>query len=951
MGKFIDAFARSKPRLLAMSPFIAAGALASVAMPPSLATGALIAVLQTLGNLAGNIAAADMHAALADRVLRGDVLKNHDLARATRDAIGAVIHAAAQEISDEKQRAALERMARVEASVWAEAEATLRQPQTIEGLSADDTLEMFSKSPEEFAKFKALDFEAWRDIAGGLAAANSFALEGDVLSAPGNLKLSGATVDLVATRLHETFPRALYEILKEDFAHDGKAYGGLLIKLVGNISARQVETWETAHEILNGTRNIVERMEGKVDQLLATGEQTKGQVAQVLEKLDSFQGQTASSTPPRLAINLPPYNQIFTGREEVLDALKAELEQSGRAAFSGMPGVGKTQTATAYAHRQYAAEAYDYVLYARAASETELLTDFVGAAQALNLPGKGDANFNVVAASVKAWLEGAERWLLIFDNADDLSVVRSHLPANPRGHTLFTRRPDDATTYARTIKIDTMDEDEGALLLLRRAELVKGVGTLDSVAPEMAKQARAIAHELDGLPLSLDIAGAFIKGTSTPLDEYLRLYRAADGRELRRQRDDLNADYEHSVAAAFSLAFKQVATPTDDSEESAIIARAAADLLRLCAFLAPDAIPLELILTDDSELGEDLQRALGNPIWRKKTIAKATRYSLLDANTQSQTYDMHREVQAVMRDEMDNEAQRLWADRALQSLLSALPDVEEFANWETCDLLVPHAQACLEHSDNLKIETEAVARLKTHTGFHLENRARYEEVEPLYAQALQLMKKLFGEEHPDVALMTNNLAELYHAQGRYEQAEPLLEQALELRRRLRGEEHPEIAASINNLAALYHVQGRYEEAELLFEKSLKLWKKLFGTEHPGVTHSLNNLAELYRVQERYEEAKPLLDEALELTKRLRGEEHPDVAISMNNLALLYHAQEQYEEAESLFEQALAMFERTLGVNHPSTSIVRANFELFRIEKALWELKQGNVGGDEGKDNN
>ena len=146
MSKFIDAFARIRPRLLAMSPLVAAGAVASVvAAPDPATTGVIVAVvLQTLGNLAGNIAATDLHATLAERVLRDDVLKNHDLARAVRDAIGAIISRAAKDIPDENETA------------------------------------------------------------------------------------------------------ALYEILKEDFAQDGKAYGGLLIKLVGNISAMQVETRKTA---------------------------------------------------------------------------------------------------------------------------------------------------------------------------------------------------------------------------------------------------------------------------------------------------------------------------------------------------------------------------------------------------------------------------------------------------------------------------------------------------------------------------------------------------------------------------------------------------------------------------------------------------------------------------------------------------------------------------------
>ena len=145
------------------------------------------------------------------------------------------------------------------------------------------------------------------------------------------------------------------------------------------------------------------------------------------------------------------------------------------------------------------------------------------------------------------------------------------------------------------------------------------------------EQAQAIAREVGGLPLSLNIAGAFIKETPTSLVEYLELYRA-QGRELRQERDP-NAFYEHSVATVFALAFKQIATPDDDKEESAVLARAATDMLRLCAFLAPDTIPLELILQAASAFSEDLQRIVPweNKVWWKKTVAKVTRFSLLEA--------------------------------------------------------------------------------------------------------------------------------------------------------------------------------------------------------------------------------------------------------------------------------------------------------------------------------
>ena len=76
------------------------------------------------------------------------------------------------------------------------------------------------------------------------------------------------------------------------------------------------------------------------------------------------------------------------------------------------------------------------------------------------------------------------------------------------------------------------------------------------------------------------------------------------------------------------------------------------------------------------------------------------------------------------------------------------------------------------------------------------------------------------------------MAGLYSSQGRYEEAEPLYIQALDMRKKLLGEEHPDVATSLNNLAGLYFSQGRYEEAEPLYIQSLDMRKKLLGEEHP-----------------------------------------------------------------------------------------------------------------------
>jgi len=49
----------------------------------------------------------------------------------------------------------------------------------------------------------------------------------------------------------------------------------------------------------------------------------------------------------------------------------------------------------------------------------------------------------------------------------------------------------------------------------------------------------------------------------------------------------------------------------------------------------------------------------------------------------------------------------------------------------------------------------------------------------------------------------NNLASVYASQGRNEEAEKLLSEAVEIRRRVLGEEHPDTLGSMNILAVVY----------------------------------------------------------------------------------------------------------------------------------------------------
>jgi tetratricopeptide (TPR) repeat protein len=650
-------------------------------------------------------------------------------------------------------------------------------------------------------------------------------------------------------------------------------------------------------------------------------------------------------------------NLAFTGREEVLAALRQALTAesaaaiSQSAAISGLGGVGKTQVALEYVWRYR--RHYNTILWITAETEQTLSTGFSTAADLLQVPGRQNPEQELVRKAVLRWLESHNGWLVVFDNADRPELLAPCLPRQHQGHILLTSRRqvfDSAGLLLHPIVLQELIPAEARSFLIRRTGR-------DSLDESETLAADAIAHKLGYLPLALEQAAAYILQRGTRFQDYL-LGLCNRDLELLEKQQPVMGNYALSVTTAWALNFSEI-------EQSS----GSADLLRLSAFLAADAIPLDLLASGLYESGCPLSDAVAgfkaNPLVLDDLLEPLLRYSLIQRRPNVHDYSLHRLTQGVVRCKLDPKRTREWAEHAITAVALVFP-TPDVLNWTVCERLIAHAQACAAWVSEWNIETKGAALLMKQSGSYLADRARFAEAEPLYKGALSLQEKIVGREHPITAASVQSLALLYYHMGRYLDAELLYSRALAIRQKTLGPEHPDTAQTLNDLALLYTGQGRYDDAEPLYRRALEVREKSLGPEHADTGETLHNLAGLQRAkgdyaeaerlqsravtvlknaltsehlrtitalqslgllyyhQGRYDEAEPLYQLALDVRERLLGPEDPRVATTLHNLAALYCDQGRYAEAELLYRRALDIREKVLGPEHPDIARTLSN---------------------------
>ncbi|HCI82051.1 MAG TPA: hypothetical protein DHW02_20440, partial [Ktedonobacter sp.] len=353
---------------------------------------------------------------------------------------------------------------------------------------------------------------------------------------------------------------------------------------------------------------------------------------------------------------------LFVGREDVLqhlyNAFSSEKVLSLTQAVSGLGGVGKTSTVLRYVYK-YRGE-YQAIWWIDASTQESLMAGLLSLAKQIRkIPDSKSQESSFVLDIVKKWMKETPHWLLVLDNVDDIALVYNNdiFPTSRRGHILLTTRTQSVGSSIQNIELESLNSENGALLLLNTAGLMNANKTLYDVVEQDRQNALHLSHLVGGLPLALTYAGAYIREVQCSLAAYIRLYESREMELLRwRSSSYINKKfaYPNSVATTWTLSFEKV-------EQSS---PAAVDLLRLYSFLSPDAIPEEIAIDGSSRLGFNLQ-GVRDTFAFDQVIVELRRYSLVNRNAENRTVNIHRLVQIVFRDRMDVEIQREWVERTI----------------------------------------------------------------------------------------------------------------------------------------------------------------------------------------------------------------------------------------------------------------------------------------------
>jgi hypothetical protein len=606
---------------------------------------------------------------------------------------------------------------------------------------------------------------------------------------------------------------------------------------------------------------------------------------------------TERSPAPAVTVNVPPRNPGFVGRADRLRALADRLATQDTVcllpdAAHGSGAVGTSELALEYVYRHL--PDYDLVCWIPAERDGLVLTALADLAAALGVDDADRGALSVGSAApavLQALRTGTpfRRWLLVFDNAEDIEAVRRHLPAGGRGKVLVTSRNRAWEREAAPMTLSVLEREESVVLLRNHVPALP------------AEDADRLAEALGDQPLALEQAGAWLKETGLGTDACLGLLRrhlAAVGAL------DPDPGRPAVLAAAWGMSLEWLEKTHPDARR----------LLDRCAVMAPEPIPSGLLHAGRPGGATPEEDLPGDPVEQVRAVRALRRLALARVDHRTHTLRLHRLLRTLLLARMTTEHRERTRETAHRLLAAARPGHYAVPReWPAYWSLLPHVLA-----SQAVTSTDPRVRAFVHdTVRFLHHRGDLKGATALGEQARTAWLTASGEENGEVVGVTKTYAMLLRRTGRIAESAPLAENALGVSRRIAADSE-ELVDSLCELADTRRHQGRFQEARDLGEEATELARSLFGDEAPPALRATHSWGAGLRLCGQYALALPLDQENARRCGLLFRSGDPLTFESLNAVGVDMRESGDYPGAR-VFQEDLYRWARSeLGEGHPLT---------------------------------
>jgi len=581
--------------------------------------------------------------------------------------------------------------------------------------------------------------------------------------------------------------------------------------------------------------------------------------------------------------------------------------------------VGKTQLAMEYANR-YSHE-YDLVWWVPCDDKESAHGAMADLATGLGLADVSRAlderNYTELFDVLRRG-QRYERWLLIFDNANEPEDIKNLIPP-ASGHVLVTTRSSRWEASGDLLELDVFDRAESLEFLRRRIRKISAV------------TAHRLAEGVGDLPLLLEHAVE----SHVAVDAYLSRLDE-DPLDLL---DEQLADYQAPIAGVWRTALDTLGADTPD----------ALDLLRCLAFFGSDRVPRES-LERGSYLPEvSIHAMLHDRFRRIGAITKLRRAGLLRVQAGTGSFEVHRVTRCVVRNLVvkSGAAGEERARHDVHLLLAAADPLapDDPATWRSYDELGGHAaESGLAACSHQMVRTLVVnlVRFLTAAG---DPRAALSMADAALARwdAGRADDRTSGartEAASSHLAMQVARAEALFAQGDWGEAFRLRQRALAAMRSDPRRWAAEII-SIEGLSGTHlRMMGKFRGAQEADQESVRAHVEEFGNDDPRTFTAVNSLiADLALGGEAGEATRAAGRGYRNCLAYYSDAGHPAVLAARNVLGRCLWLSGQHGEAVSVLADVSAGYNAvagsgTLGENHPWRLGHEIDYAIARRDKGL-----------------